>query len=150
MNREFERQQDRQRRERDPKAKNRLMIASGVVFLLFALWIMFSTKNYSSLEFPLVSDRVEISMKKDEVTLDADESKKFSRRMQNCVRTEDHDTFDESLTITLGTGVTLTLNPEKNAGTIAYRGETKSIRVDGRLIKDAKNYLAEKKVKDEN
>lgn len=150
MNREFERQQDRQRRERDPKAKNRLMIASGVVFLLFALWIMFSTKNYSSLEFPLVSDRVEISMKKDEVTLDADESKKFSRRMQNCVRTEDHDTFDESLTITLGTGVTLTLDPEKNAGTIAYRGETKSIRVDGRLIKDAKNYLAEKKVKDEN
>ncbi len=150
MNREFERQQDRQRRERDPKAKNRLMIASGVVFLLFALWIMFSTKNYSSLEFPLVSDRVEISMKEDEVTLDADESKKFSRRMQNCVRTEDHDTFDESLTITLGTGVTLTLDPEKNAGTIAYRGETKSIRVDGRLIKDAKNYLAEKKVKDEN
>lgn len=147
MNREFERQQDRQRRERDPKAKNRLMIASGVVFLLFALWIMFSTKNYSSLEFPLVSDRVEISMKKDEVTLDADESKKFSRRMQNCVRTEDHDTFDESLTITLGTGVTLTLDPEKNAGTIAYRGETKSIRVDGRLIKDAKNYLAEKKDK---
>lgn len=150
MNREFERQQDRQRRERDPKAKNRLMIASGVVFLLFALWIMFSTKNYSSLEFPLVSDRVEISMKEDEVTLDADESKKFSRRMQNCVRTEDHDAFDESLTITLGTGVTLTLDPEKNAGTIAYRGETKSIRVDGRLIKEAKNYLAEKKVKDEN
>lgn len=148
MNREFNRQQKIQRQKRDPKAKNRLMIASGLVFVLFALWIMFSTKNYSSLEFPLQTDRIEITMEENSVTLSADDSKKFSHRMQNSIRTQEHEEATEKLTIKLATGVTITLDPDKKVGTIEYEGKKKPIRVDGRLVKDALFYLEENKKKD--
>lgn len=148
MNREFNRQQKRQENERDPKAKSRLMIASGIVFLIFALWMMFSTKNYTSLEFPIASKDITISMEDKSVTLSEDDAVRFSRRMQNSVRTREHDETVETLFIKLGTGVTMTLDPEKNAGTIEFQGVKKPIRVNQKLIKEALRYLEENQKKD--
>lgn len=148
MNREFNRQQRRQENERDPKAKSRLMIASGVVFLVFALWIMLSTKHYTSLEFPIASKDITISMEEKSVTLSEDDAARFSRRMQNSVRTREHEETKETLTVKLGTGVTMTLDPEKNAGTIEYQGVKKPIRVSKKLMKEALQYLDEEPKKD--
>lgn len=144
MNREFNRQQRRQENERDPKAKSRLMIASGVVFLIFALWMMLSTKHYTSLEFPIASKDITISMEEKSVTLSEDDAVLLSRRMQNSVRTREHEETKETLTIKLGTGVTMTLDPEKNAGTIEFQGVKKPVRVSKKLIKEALRYLEEK------
>lgn len=148
MNREFNRQQKRQENERDPKAKSRLMIASGVVFLIFALWMMLSTKHYTSLEFPIVSKDITISMEEKSVTLSEDDAVLLSRRMQNSVRTREHEETNETLTIKLGTGVTMTLDPEKNAGTIEYQGVKKPIRVSKKLMKETLRYLEEEPKKE--
>lgn len=148
MNREFNRQQKRQENERDPKAKSRLMIASGVVFLIFALWMMLSTKHYTSLEFPIASKDITISMEEKIVTLSEEDAVRFSRRMQNSVRTREHDETKETLTVKFGTGVTMTLDPDKNAGTIKFQGVKKPIRVNQKLIKEALRYLEENQKKD--
>lgn len=148
MNREFNRQQKRQENERDPKAKSRLMIASGVVFLIFALWMMLSTKHYTSLEFPIASKDITISMEEKSVTLSEEDAVRFSRRMQNSVRTREHDETVETLFIKLGTGVTMTLDPDKNAGTIEFQGVKKPVRVSKKLMTEALRYLEEEPKKE--
>ena len=148
MNREFNRQQKRQENERDPKAKSRLMIASGVVFLIFALWMMLSTKHYTSLEFPIASKDITISTEDKTVTLSEEDAVRFSRRMQNSVRTREHDETVETLSIKLGTGVTMTLDPDKNAGTIEFQGVKKPIRVSKKLMTEALRYLEEEPKKE--
>lgn len=148
MDHEFHRQQRRNENDRDPKGKSKLMIISGVVFLAFALWILFSTKNYTSLEFPIASKEITITMGTDEVKLSEEDAVKLSRRMQNSVRTREHEKTDETLTVTLGTGVVLTIDPEKKAGTIKYQGVEKPIRVDRKFVKMVIDYLEASKKKD--
>ena len=116
-------------------SKSKLQIAIGLVFLIFAVWLFMSTKNYASNSYPLVSERITIEHENRSLELDEAQSKNISKRLQNTLRIREHESTEFPTSLILDNGITIRLNMDENTGLIEYQNKKEQVRVDRSLIK---------------
>ncbi len=128
----------------DPVKRGKARIGIGLLFAAFALWLFFSTKNYASLKYDLVSSSMQISEGDFLVELNESESKKLSTRMQNNLRIKEIEAQDFPVTIDLKNGTILFLNLETRQGKVESKGSSDGLEVGNRLANEINAYLKEK------
>ena len=116
-------------------SKSKLQIATGLAFLIFAVWLFMSTKNYASNSYPLVSERITIEHENRSLELDEAQSKNISKRLQNTLRIREHESTEFTTSLILDNGITIRLNMDENTGLIEYQNKKEQVRVDRSLIK---------------
>lgn len=116
-------------------SKSKLQIATGLAFLIFAVWLFMSTKNYASNSYPLVSKHITIEHENRSLELDEAQSKNISKRLQNTLRIREHESTEFHTSLILNNGITIRLNMDENTGLIEYQNKKEQVRVDRSLIK---------------
>ena len=134
------------RKETSKESRGMLRIFTGLVFLIFAIWLGFTVSKYPSMHYDLVSENITLNYNGKTLQCDSDTSKKISKKLQNSLRFKDIETKEFPLEINLNNGIIILINPDEKEGKLQDtmdNNEELDLVVGSSLIKLINNYFEE-------